>query len=149
LDPSFNIYDVPLSTTIIEGVIFLVVFIADGLLGFLAGREILNPHLHDFLRAKKQVEAMARLATVKKNNVEKAVVQMNQVLHNREVLIFSVRTLNNTYFTEFVPSRMMALERRMRNREILFGTADRLFERISYDPATAQPLSLSQGKLFD
>ncbi|MDR0501223.1 MAG: hypothetical protein LBG97_08310 [Coriobacteriales bacterium] len=125
--------------SIIMSLGFLVIYVADGFLGFLAARELLNPLLHAYLKEKKKAEQQRICCYKKITDIGEALSAMNQITAAKQVLINSMRDINLSYFSEAVPSRMIALERELRDKGLLFGNADNLWLGIGYDPVTRHP----------
>jgi MFS family permease len=134
---------------ILIAVTFLIVFFVDGLLGFLAGKELLNTHLHDYRHAKKEVEALSKRCVEGITSVENCLSKTKQIELQKKALLLSMKTINDTYFSEIVPSRMESLERKMRTQDLLYGSAELLYRRIGYDYSTRMPTHRANRKLID
>jgi hypothetical protein len=144
-----RLFDKEDDTFVIQALAFLLVFIADGALGFLAGRELMNVHLHDFLKERKEVEELNKLCAEKITLIDTELANMRQIEMEKKALQDTMRLIDETYYSEMIPSRMHSLERKMRKKELLYGSPEPLYRRIGYDSQTYQPLVETKRRLFD
>jgi MFS family permease len=120
--------------------LFLIVYLLDGFFGFVAGYELLNSYLREYLRNKKLAAESAAKCTDMMTMIDHRAAHMRGTEGELDALFKSMRRINGAYVSQLVPRHMGILVGKMRTMGLWDGPEDRLWEAIGYSAVTHRPI---------